>query len=161
MEGLYTAISDEFTIFKKHSILTRIGISLIPFLAGLPTISYAGIYVVQWLDTFAISPSVLLVVFTEIITVCWIFGLEKFSDHISEMNDKKPFIIWRLSWKFLCPIVLFTIVVLNVIFFEGLNYGNYSFPSWSIYLGYSLNVLALMPIPLHIIYYFFKKKHVK
>lgn len=65
MEAVYTALVDEFPVFKKHQLLTRFLICGIPFLTAIPTISYAGIYVVQWLDRFAISPSVLMIVFVE------------------------------------------------------------------------------------------------
>ena len=65
MEAVYTAICDEFPKFKKHAILTRFLICGLPFLTAIPTITYAGIYVVQWLDRFAISPSVLMIVFVE------------------------------------------------------------------------------------------------
>ena len=158
MEGLYTAISDEYPICKKHSLLTRIIISSVPFITCIPTVTYAGIYVVQWMDTFAISPSVLLIVFAEVITVSWIYGLNKFCTNIKEMNDTKPFIIWRLSWKFLCPIVLFTIVLLDILFFPGLEYGSYVFPSWSIFLGYGLNVIAITPIFAYMIFYLAYKR---
>lgn len=48
MEGLYTAIVDEFPRLKKHPLKTRLLISALPFLTALPTVSYGGIYVVQW-----------------------------------------------------------------------------------------------------------------
>ena len=47
MEGLYTAIVDEFPRLKKHALATRIVISGLPFLTCLPTVTYGGIYVVQ------------------------------------------------------------------------------------------------------------------
>ncbi len=156
---MYTAISDEYPICRKYSILTRICISMVPFLTCIPTVSYAGIYVVQWMDTFAISPSVLLVVFVEVITVSWVYGLDRFCNNIQDMNATKPFIVWRWSWKYLCPLVLFTIVLLDVIFFEGLSYGTYSFPKWSILLGYGLNVVALTPIPAYMVFYFFFRRN--
>ena len=158
MEGLYTAISDEFPILKKHTLITRAVISAIPFLTCLPTVTYAGIYVVQWFDTFAISPSLLVVVFAEILTVCWFYGLEKFTHNICEMNSSKPFFFWQISWKYICPIILLTIVILDVLFFNGIMYGSYEFPKWSTTMGYSFNVIALSPIPLYAIFYYFRKK---
>lgn len=152
MEGLYTAIVDEYPSLKKHALITRVVISGIPFITCLPTVTYAGIYVVQWLDTFAISPSVLLVVFTEVVTVSWFYGSDKFCSHIKEMNGIWPYVNWRASWKFICPISLLTIVILDVTFFEGLNYGSYAFPKWSVVLGYAINVIALLPIPGYAIY---------
>lgn len=158
MEGLYTAISDEFPILRKHTLKTRIMISAIPFLTCLPTVTYGGIYVVQWLDTFAISPSVLLVVFFEVMTISWLYGLDKFCDNIKEMNSTKPYLNWRLSWKYVCPFVLLLIVIFDVIMFPGLSYGSYIFPAWSVYLGYLLNVVALLPIPLYALFYFIRKR---
>ena len=158
MEGLYTAIADTYPICRKHTLLTRFVISFIPFLTSLPTVTYAGIYVVQWLDRFAISPSVLIVVVAEVITISWFYGVDKFCGHVKEMNNITPYYNWRLSWKYLCPLTLLTIVILDIIFFEDLTYGSYVFPSWSVYLGYSLNFVALLPIPGYaLIYYLYPK----
>ena len=161
MEGLYTAIADEFPICRKHTLITRITISALPFLTCIPTVTYAGIYIVQWFDTFAISPSLLVVVFAETLTVCWFYGLDKFCGHIYEMNANKLHMYWRLSWKFLCPLVLITIVILDIIFFQGLSYGDYVFPNWSVILGYTLNLIALLPIPGYAFGYFIYNKYFK
>jgi hypothetical protein len=48
MEGLYTAVVDEYAICKRHPYITRLAISVIPFISALPTVCYGGIYVVQW-----------------------------------------------------------------------------------------------------------------
>ena len=155
MEGLYTAIVDEYPWLKRHALLARIVISSVPFITCLPTVTFAGIYVVQWLDTFAISPSVLLIVCIEVLTVAWIYGLDKFCSNVHEMNGTWPFLSWRLSWKYICPLALLIIVVLDITFFEGLNYGDYCFPAWSSVLGYAINFGALMPIPCYAAYYYF------
>lgn len=158
MEGLYTAIVDEYPALKRHALLTRFVISGVPFITCLPTVTFAGIYVVQWLDTFAISPSVLLIVCAEVLTVSWLYGLDKFCAHVHYMNGSWPFLSWRLSWKFICPIALFVIVVLDIVFFEGLNYGDYRFPTWSTWLGYGLNAIALLPIPGYAAIYFARRR---
>lgn len=158
MEGLYTAIVDEYPSLKRHGLLTRIIISGIPFLTCLPTVTYAGIYVVQWLDMFAISPSVLVIVCVEVFTVSWLYGLDKFCGHVHEMNGTWPFLSWRFSWKFLCPVALLCIVILDIINYGGLSYGEYVYPAWSSMLGYALNFVALLPIPLYAGYYFVRRR---
>ena len=119
----------------------------------MPTVSYAGIYIVQWLDRFAISPSVLVVVLVETVTISWSYGLDKFCEHIKEMNGSYPFYNWKISWKYICPISLIIIIVMDIIFFETLTFGAYQFPHWSMWLGYLLNVIALLPIVVYPIYY--------
>lgn len=158
MEGLYTAISDEFSICRKWPLTTRFMISAVPFITSLPTVTYGGIYVVQWMDTFAISPSVLVVVCVEVVTISWIYGLDKFCQNIKEMNSRTPFLNWRISWKFICPAVLFLIVVFDIMYFEGLSYGSYDYPRWSVHFGYLLNFIALLPIPGYALFYFIKNK---
>jgi hypothetical protein len=68
---------------------------------------------------------------------------------------KMPFISWQYSWKFICPISLIAIVILDAIFFAPLKFGSYYFPKWSIGLGYFLNFVSLIPIPLYAFIYFF------
>lgn len=146
MEGLYTAITDEFPSLKRHKYICRILIILIPFLTCLPTVSYGGMYVVQWLDTFSVSPSVLVVVLAELLCVSWVYGIKKFSLNIKEMNSKEPYLYWRISWKFICPLCLTIIIIFTTIFFENLKVGTYAYPVWSSVLGWSLNAIGLSPI---------------
>lgn len=152
MEGLYTAIVDEYPKLKNHPIKTRLAISAVPFLTALPTVCYGGIYVVQWLDRFAISPSIIIIAFLEIIAVMWIYGAERFYENIKEMNGKLPYNNWRILWKYICPILLAVIVVSDALMFQPLTYGSYIFPNWSNYLGYLLNVLVLIPVPAYALY---------
>ena len=95
----------------------------------------------------------LLVVCAEVIVVAWFYGLDKFCAHIKEMNGFTPYLNWRLSWRFVCPLALLVIVVLDIMFFAGLSYGDYVYPFWAILLGYALNALALLPIPAYALYY--------
>ena len=161
MEGLYTAIVDEFPFFKKRPLLTRLLICGIPFLTALPTVSHSGIYIVQWLDRFAISPSVLMIVFVETIVISWTYGLKNFCQRIYEMNGSMPFINWRISWKYICPLALFIIIILDVVFFQPLTFGQYQFPNWSTWLGYLLNIISLCPIIIYALFYKFSHKNTK
>jgi SNF family Na+-dependent transporter len=160
MEGMYTAIVDEYPFLKKHWILCRFLISIIPFLTCLPTVTYGGMYVVHWLDTFSVSPSVLIVVFLEVVAVTWIYGLDKFCLNIKEMNMKIPHFNWRYSWKYICPISLLAIIICTIVLqLSGtLQLGQYKYPVWSTALGMIMNFIALLPIPCYAVYVFINKK---
>ena len=114
-------------------------------------------FLVWRLDRFAISPSIVIIVLVESITVCWLYGLDRFSNNIKEMNGFLPYLNWRLSWKYICPLALAAITLFDAIFFQPLSYGTYVFPDWSNWLGYGINVLALLPIPGYAIYVYFSK----
>ena len=70
------------------------------------------------------------------------------------MNGKTPFILWQYSWKYICPICLITIILLDAVFFQPLKFGTYIFPQWSIWLGYLLNFISLIPIPGYALLYY-------
>jgi hypothetical protein len=112
----------------------------------LPTVTYAGIYVVQWYDRFAVCPSVLFIVFCEIIVISWYYGVDKFCENIKEMNKIRPYLNWRLSWKYICPISLIGIVIMDTILFTKLQYGSYTYPIWSNVVGYLMNIMAVLPL---------------
>jgi SNF family Na+-dependent transporter len=158
LEGLYTSFVDEFEICRQHKYLTRFLLSFIPFLVSLPTVTYGGSYVIDWLDAFSISPSLLIVVLAELIVICWVYGLDKFKSDIKSMNGSKPFIYWGFSWKYTCPLILGCIVLFTLFTFRKLQIGPYIFPTWSNVLGFSMNAITLLPIPIYALYRFIMKK---
>ncbi len=161
MEGLYTAVMDEFPIIKKHSFLFRIIISFVPFITSISTVTFGGSFVVQWLDAFSVSPCVLVIVFIELITVGWIYGLGKFSENVKEMNSKSPFLFFKISLKLICPVCLAVIILFTIVTFETIQIGQYKYPVWSSVLGWGLNVVSLLPIVVYPVYYFIKQKYEK
>ena len=158
MEGLYTAITDEYPTLKKHKFIFRVVISGVPFLTSLATVTYGGSFVVQWLDAFSVNPSVLVIVLIEIIVIAWIYGINRFSENVKEMNNKKPFLFFKISLKVVTPICLILIVLFSMIQFKTLQIGSYRYPEWSSVLGWAINVISLLPIPIYIFYYFVLKR---
>lgn len=158
MEGLYTGVIDEFAICKRNPFKTRMAISIIPFITALPTVTYGGIYSVQWLDRFAISPAIIIIVLVEVITVCWIYGSDRFHQNIKSMNGSIPYINWRISWKYIVPILLAAIIIFDAIMFTPMSYGSYIYPMWSNWLGYFTNFIVLLPIPFFALYTLFYPK---
>ena len=159
MEGLYTAIIDEYPKLKTHKYLFRALISGIPFITSLSTVTYGGSFVVQWLDAFSVSPSVLVIVLVELITITWIYGIQKFNDNVYEMNSKKTFVFFQISLKFITPLCLTLIILLSMIQFKTLTVGTYTYPGWSSVVGWGINVISLLPIAIYGMYfYLFKRK---
>uniref|UniRef100_A0A182MU02 Transporter n=1 Tax=Anopheles culicifacies TaxID=139723 RepID=A0A182MU02_9DIPT len=68
--------------------------------------SMGGMYLVQLLDWYSASISVILVCLLEVIAVGWIYGCDKFVRDVEFMIDRKVERFWIISWKFITPIVL-------------------------------------------------------
>jgi SNF family Na+-dependent transporter len=160
LEGLFTAISDEFSIAKKHPFILRTLFTIFPFLTCLPSVTYGGIYVVHWLDSFSVFPSVLVIVLLESIIVSWYYGVDKFCGNIKQMN-RKIYLekYWKISWKYVVPSCLTIIVILTILSAGDLVYGMYEYPKWSSIFGWVLNAIVLSPIPLYALFKSLKNRY--
>lgn len=67
-------------------------------------------YVLQLLDWYAASISVILICFLELLCISWFYGIENFVRDIEFMLNTKLHWWWRLCWKYITPIIL---MVLN------------------------------------------------
>lgn len=76
VEAFITGIVDEWhTYLRPRRKLFTLSVIISQFLLGIPLVMQGGMYVFQLMDFFSASGfSLLIVVFTEIAGLCWIFG---------------------------------------------------------------------------------------
>lgn len=151
IEAVFTALADEFPLMKKRRAISLAILHVFLFLGSLPTVTYGGNYMVVFLDTFSTSPALMVVVFFEAVTVCYLYGIEKFKQNIKEMFNVELSFFWIICWKYIGPVVIFGLFVMSIMFFEAPTVGSYSFPQWVLALGWLMNVTILVPIPLFMI----------
>ena len=151
LEAIYTALADEFFIVKRYRKVSLAIIHLILFVASLPTVTYGGIYVVTFLEFFSTSPALMLVVFFEAISVCWLYGSKKLSNNIYEMYKTIPNIYWIFCWKYAIPSVIFVLFLHSVLYNDVPSVGKYTYPPSFISIGWILNISIMVPIPLFFI----------
>uniref|UniRef100_A0A0N5AHW2 Transporter n=1 Tax=Syphacia muris TaxID=451379 RepID=A0A0N5AHW2_9BILA len=158
VEALITGFVDEYpSILGKHrEIFVAVVVSCY-YLGSLPTVTYGGKLVVQFLDTYGVSLSVLFIVVCEMIAVCWFYGIKRFSEDVKKMIGFYPGIYWRLCWMF-CPFFIGIIFAITVIqtSFQPLTDQDYVFPKWSVLVGWILRLTSICSIPVFAIYYFCK-----
>ena len=152
LEAIYTSLADEIPVVKNNRKIFMILIHLVLFACSLPTVTYGGNYLVTFLDSFATSPALMLIVFFEAITVTWIYGSDKFNLDLIRMMGFKPNFYWKLCWKFLCPIIIITLFFVSIYFFQRPTLGNYSYPNGYIIFGWFINCSVMMPLPIYFLY---------
>lgn len=112
------------------------------------------------MESYGTSLSLLFIVLVETVTVCWLYGADKFSDKLEEMYGHKPGIYWRICWKYISPTILLVIFVAALIQeggkYQSLRYGNYVYPTWSLALGWLMTASSVICIPTYAIYKFAK-----
>ena len=123
---------------REHIALV---VCILGLLAGLIFATNSGLYFLDIIDHFINSYALIAVGILECIAVGWVFGAEKLRAYVNKVSEIKIGKWWSYSIKYIIPIVLSTIVALQLKaeFIE--NYGGY--PDWAIATGW---VAVLAPV---------------
>ena len=124
-------------------------------MVGLASCAQGGVYVVELLDRYAASYSILFAVFCESIAVSWIYGLKRFTADIKTMLGFEVGVWWKFCWIFCAPLFLMVIIVYGLISYEPLKYGDYSYPPWANILGLCIASSSVLCIPIGAIYQYY------
>ncbi|CAM2712471.1 unnamed protein product [Rotaria socialis] len=156
LEAMYTALSDEYVLLKRHRKCGMFIMCCVLVIACLPTVTHGGNYVVQYLDKFSTGPALMLVVMMEAIAASWVYGINNIANDMRIHLGFEPNYFFRFTWKILCPFVVTLLMIFSLISSDELMYGNYLYPSWSIVFGWCFNMTLILPIPIVMIYVFIR-----
>jgi len=151
VEAISTVITDKI---KKAKIqVVAAVICFIGFLAGIIYATGAGLYFLDIIDHFITNFSLISIGILECVIVGWIFGAKKIRIFFNTVSDFKIGVWWDISIKFITPIVLIIILVVQLVKELKIPYEGY--PMWAIYIGWLVVILPL------IIAFLIKQKKVK
>ncbi|XP_058116827.1 sodium-dependent serotonin transporter [Anopheles ziemanni] len=157
LEAMITALCDEYprTIGRRRELFVLILLGLI-YICALPTMTYGGVYLVNFLNVYGPGLAILFVVFVEAAGVFWFYGVDKFSADIEQMLGKKPSLFWRICWKYISPTFLFCILIFSLLGYEDMLGEEYKYPEWSVAAGWTLTLSSVLCIPTYAIFKFLK-----
>ncbi|RCN52192.1 sodium-dependent serotonin transporter domain protein [Ancylostoma caninum] len=153
IEALITGLCDESRLLARKREWFVGVVCVLYYFGSIPAISYGGQYVIPFLDEYGVSLSVLFIVTCEMVAVCWFYGIDRFSNDIKAMLGFYPGLYWRVCWM-MCPIFISVIFVMTVwhASLAPLQMPGYTFPAWSVGLGWFLRLLSVLSVPLFAIY---------
>ncbi|MEA4823737.1 MAG: hypothetical protein VB111_06475 [Clostridiaceae bacterium] len=147
VEGASTAIADKFHLNKRKTTLTM---CVIDGILGLIFCTAAGLALVDIVDNFVNSYTLILTGILEAVVAGWCFKTSKVLDEINRYTNKFKMPAWwfNISIKIIAPVVLFGLFVWNIVslFSGGGIYGaadGYSL-AWNIVGGWALMGLSLI-----------------
>lgn len=158
-------------IFTGLICLTSFTISLI-FTLG------SGNYWLEIFNSYVGSMPLLIIAFFEIMTVVYIYGINRFNDDIEWMTGRRPNIYWQATWRFISPFMLLVVFVAYVVMEAeksptynawNPNYVNFPlaevlpYPGWVVAICGLLSAIPVISIPLVAFYRFigFLKNYIK
>jgi len=111
-EGVSASIRDRFPE-TPHS---KIAFSLMAlmFVAGLLFVTKGGLYALDIVDHFIISYGVIIIGILEAVIVGWLWKSNELKKFIEERSEWKLGALWDVSIKYIIPIFLTVLLVLNL-----------------------------------------------
>lgn len=140
VEGVDTAISDRWKKFQKKKI--AFFVCLIAFLIGILFTTNAGLYFLDIVDHFITNFGLVLVGLFECIAVGWILGAKNLRDYINKVSKFKIGLWWDISIKYIIPLILIVLIILQFITEITTNYEGY--PGWALAVGWAFVVIPLL-----------------
>uniref|UniRef100_H3AZL2 Transporter n=2 Tax=Latimeria chalumnae TaxID=7897 RepID=H3AZL2_LATCH len=148
IETIVTSISDEFPKYlRTHKPFFTLGCCAVFFLMGFPMITQGGIYMLQLVDTYAASYSLVIIAIFELVGISYIYGLQRFCEDIEMMIGFQPSKFWRICWAFVTPTILTFILCFSFYQWEPMTYEEYKYPAWSMVLGWLMLACSVIWIP--------------
>ncbi|KAM3614300.1 uncharacterized protein V6R79_012421 [Siganus canaliculatus] len=178
LQGVLTPLLDlqVFPAWIPKEIITGL-LCLIGFVASLIFALGSGNYWLEIFNNYVGSIPLLIIAFFEIVSVSYIYGINRFSDDIEWMTGRRPNLYWQATWRVISPLMLLVVFVAYVVV-EAEQQPTYNswnpdyvdfpladvqpYPEWVYAICVLLSIVPLVSIPLVAFYRFigFLKKYI-
>jgi solute carrier family 6 amino acid transporter-like protein 5/7/9/14 len=119
---LLTVIRDRYPKIASWKIV--LGIVICGIAIGTFYTTPHGQFLINLLDFYGASFVALILAIIELVTVSWIYGIDRFCNDIEFMLKRKTGLYWRLCWKFITPFIMISIFLYFVWTWKPLTYGD-------------------------------------
>lgn len=147
-QTLTSAFIDEFDSLKKKKLLLTATLCLAEFLLGIPCITNGGIYYLQIMDWYSSTFSLMILSFTELVVISWVYGVHRFYKDIQLMLGFLPPTWWRILWQFITPAIILFVLGFSIVIHTPVTYGDYQYPGWAVGIGWIYALVSMIPLPL-------------
>ncbi|XP_008293054.1 solute carrier family 6 member 19b [Stegastes partitus] len=116
LEGIVVPIQD-LKVFPKtwpKEAVTGVTCGLC-CLVSLIFLQGSGNYWLSLFDAYGESIPMLVIAFCEMVSVVYIYGIDRFNDDIKFMIGHKPSFFWQASWRFISPLIVLFILIFYLI----------------------------------------------
>uniref|UniRef100_UPI00398E43AB sodium- and chloride-dependent transporter XTRP3A-like isoform X2 n=1 Tax=Pristiophorus japonicus TaxID=55135 RepID=UPI00398E43AB len=149
MAGVITPLSDMKIISAYLPREAMIGIvCLVACIIGLVFNIGSGNYWFSIFNDYAATLSLLLIVFVEVVGICYIYGIRRYRSDIEMMIGHKPNMYWVITWVFVSPLLIISLLIFYIV--DYATKGTLTYTAWNSLEGRSVK-LAYPPYALAVI----------
>eukprot|EP00092_Neocalanus_flemingeri_P034545 GFUD01037568.1.p1 GENE.GFUD01037568.1~~GFUD01037568.1.p1 ORF type:complete len:663 (+),score=142.17 GFUD01037568.1:118-2106(+) len=146
-ETVTCAVFDTFPCLRKYKFSVTSLMCLVCFLLGLPCVTQCGQYVLDLMDTYGASLSVMIIAVAEMVAIMWVYGVKNFCEDMKSMLGFTPGWYFKACWV-LSPVFLVVIFIAACADWHQPSYGSVSYPPWAHTIGWVLTLVSVVQIPI-------------
>ncbi|KAH6939517.1 hypothetical protein HPB50_018941 [Hyalomma asiaticum] len=156
VQAVLSPVRDEFspTLRPRRWVLAATGCLALMFF-GLPMTRQDGIFTLKMCNAYFGDLLLPMLALFETCFVVYGYGLNRFCHDICFMLKRWPSFTLRYSWKYICPAILLSISITNVVFFEKLHIGGYDLPVWTTGTGVTLVFIGVAIVAVFSVYHLY------
>ncbi|XP_048776130.2 uncharacterized protein LOC125680508 isoform X2 [Ostrea edulis] len=158
VSALLHFLPDRWRFRWKFKCSMLAGVCCVSMLVGLPLASQSGLYLFYFGHHYVGKLSFYLIALGECLSLAWVYGAQRLWNNLSDMTGSTDSPWWKLTWKFLTPVVVFTLIILSVVCDQPLWYRTYEFPASSHSIGLMITLLPLLPVIVYFVWCLWRKK---
>lgn len=122
---IMTVIRDKYpqiSCWKIVLVIAAIGMAI-----GSIYTTQGGQYLINFLDFYGASFVALILAIVELLTVSWVYGVDRFCKDIEFMLGRKTGDYWRISWGFVTPGIMIAILIYFIATWQQITYQGYEY----------------------------------
>jgi len=147
-ETVTCAVFDTFPSLRRNKMVVTSLMCMTCFIMGLPCVTQSGQYVLDLMDTYGASLSVMIIAVAEIVMVMWVYGVNTFCKDLKYMLGVAPGWYFKACWAVVSPLILVLIFLSACGEWELPAYGTLSYPAWAHTTGWVLTLVSVLQIPI-------------
>lgn len=149
IEAINTAILDQWPHLRKDQWRVTAGTCIACFIAGLPMTCNGGVYLFTLIEWHTASWAILLIGFSEVVVLSWVYGINRTLKNIDEMGIKLSAFMrmyWKVIWVAVTPLGALGVFFYTLGDVVPSEYRGYLFPVWADVLGWIIGFSCLVPL---------------
>nr|XP_002126972.1 sodium- and chloride-dependent GABA transporter 2 [Ciona intestinalis] len=153
LEGFVTIICGSWKWANRNKELFNACLCSVLLVFGLVFMTEGGIYVFEIFNNYAVSGIALLFLATmQSIAIGWIYGADKFYEHIKEMIGYYPSAFLKFCWVIATPTLTTGVFLFFLIKYKPLKIGEYEYPGWANAIGWCMCLSSCICVPAYAVY---------
>ncbi|PAA93959.1 hypothetical protein BOX15_Mlig018198g1 [Macrostomum lignano] len=150
-ETMYQCLADEFRILKRRQWLSKLIMTIVSLLLGLPMTTNAAHYIYQLMDWYHVT-LLSFVALVEVICFAYVYGSQRIRKDVEVMTGIKMTKAWDFYWRIPLLAILAGLLIMTLVSHKAPTYGNYQYPPGAIVFGWVLAATVVIPLPVFAIH---------